>query len=172
MLLKVIGSLFIIIAGTALGFRIAARYNERPHQIRQLISCLASLKAYIAYAALPLPDALLACTSGSKGVIAEFFCKTADILIKSGWLTPKEAMEMAAQETEGLVLAKSELELLSVFGANLGSLDRIEQEKYLSLILEQLQQLELEAAQLGAKNSKMYQYLGICGSLAIVILLV
>jgi stage III sporulation protein AB len=172
MLLKIIGSLFIIIAGSALGFNIAARYTERPRQIRQLIACLASLKAYISYAAIPLPEALVSCTGGSKGIISEFFLRTASILTKCGWLTPREAMEEAVHEVSGLVLEKPELELLSVLGANLGAIDRIEQEKYLNMIQEQLRQLEAEAAHISGQNSKMYRYLGICGSLAIVILLV
>ncbi|MCE5287352.1 MAG: stage III sporulation protein AB [Pelosinus sp.] len=171
MWLKLVGSLFIIIAGSLLGFNVAARYAERPRQIRQLITCLASLKAYISYAAIPLPEALIACTGGAKGVISDFFLKTAAILTKCGWLTPQEAMEQALQ-VPGLVLEKAEVELLAVLGANLGAVDRIEQEKYLNMIHEQLQQLEIEAAQLSARNSKMYRYLGICGSLTIVILLV
>jgi stage III sporulation protein AB len=81
-------------------------------------------------------------------------------------------MEEAVHEVSGLVLEKPELELLSVLGANLGAIDRIEQEKYLNMIQEQLRQLEAEAAHISGQNSKMYRYLGICGSLAIVILLV
>jgi stage III sporulation protein AB len=171
MLLKILGSLFVILAGTALGYNIAARYTERPRQIRQLISCLASLKAYISYAAIPLPEALTSCTVGSSGAVSEFFLKTAHVLIERGWLSPGEAMEEARHKVSGLCLEPPEIELLAVLGANLGAIDRIEQEKYLNMIHEQLQQLETEAAHLSAQNSKMYRYLGICASLAIVVLL-
>jgi stage III sporulation protein AB len=169
---KIIGSLLIIAVGTQLGFNAAARYTERPRQIRQLIACLASLKSYITYTAIPLPEAFVSCTGGTKGVIADFFLRTSEILTKRGWLSPREAMEEAMASQPQLVLERTEIELLSALGANLGIVDRIEQEKYLNMIEEQLRQLEAEAAQVSAKNSKMYRYLGICGSLAIVILFV
>lgn len=168
---KFIGSILILLAGTLLGFNMAARYTERPRQIRQLIACLASLKAYISYAAIPLPEAMSACTSGARGAVLELFQTTAAILLDRGWLSPKEALEEALSKTPDLVFERPELELIELLGANLGVIDRIEQEKYLSMIQEQLRQLETEAARCSAQNSKMYRYLGVCGSLAIVILL-
>jgi len=71
-----------------------------------------------------------------------------------------------------LALENPEIELLLALGANLGSLNREEQQKYLSMVQDELRKIELEAVKLREQNVKMYCYLGVCGSLALVILLV
>lgn len=172
MWLKLAGGLIVIIAGTSIGFSLASRCSERPRQIRQIISCIGSLKSYINYVSLPLAEALINCTKGTCGAAAELFKKTAEILNKNGWMTPQEAISQALKETSELALEKPELEILSVFGANLGLTNREEQGNYLDLIQEQLEKIEHDALKLRDQNSKMYRYLGICGGLAIVILLI
>lgn len=113
------------------------------------------------------------CTQGVDGVIAQLLCRTAEILKREGWLTPQQAFVQAIAEQEGkLALAAPELELLTALGANLGLLNREEQQKYLLMVQDQLRKIEQEAVRLREQNVKMYRYLGVCGSLAIVILLV
>ncbi|TWH48929.1 stage III sporulation protein SpoIIIAB [Sporomusa sp. KB1] len=172
MWLKILGSLLIVVAGTAMGFSVAARYAERPRQIRQLISCLSALKSHINYAAIPLPEALSQCTSGIAGPVADFFHTMSLLLLNNGWLTPQAAMDQALIEAKQLVLNQPEREILAVFSANLGSMDREEQHKSLELVQEQLSRIQYEAEKLCEQNVKMYRYLGLCSSLAIVIILV
>ncbi|CQR74049.1 stage III sporulation protein SpoAB [Sporomusa ovata DSM 2662] len=172
MWLKILGSLLIIVAGTAMGFSVAARYVERPRQIRQLISCLSALQSHINYAAIPLPGALSQCTSGIAGPVADFFNTMSLLLLNNGWLTPQAAMDQALMESKQLVLNQPEREILTVFSANLGSMDREEQHKSLELVQEQLSRIQYEAEKLCEQNVKMYRYLGLCSGLAIVIILV
>jgi stage III sporulation protein AB len=173
MWLKVIGSVLVVTAGTCIGFQLALRCSERPRQIRQIISCLVSLKSYINYAALPLPEALVRCASSAEGVVADLFHQTAAILQQKGWLTPQEALTQALGDLRArLVLDKPELEALASLGANLGFTNREEQEKYLLLVQDELQTIERDAIQIRERNTKMYRYLGVCGGLALVILLV
>jgi len=173
MWLKVIGSVFVVTAGTCMGFQLALRCSERPRQIRQIINCLASLKSHINYAALPLPEALVRCAASSEGVVADLFQQTAAIMQQKGWLTPQEALTQCLNDMRSrLVLDKPELETLASLGANLGFTNREEQEKYLLLIQDELQKIEQDAIQLREQNTKMYRYLGVCGGLALVILLV
>lgn len=173
MWLKLLGGVMVVIVGTSIGFTLANRCCERPRQIRQIISCLASLKSYINYVSVPLPEALTSCVNGTSGAVAELFCKMAAILRDNGWMTPQEAIQCAIKETQGkLVLDKPELEVLEVLGANLGSTSRDEQRNYLEMIQDQLAKIEQDAMKLRDQNSKMYRYLGVCGGLAVVILLV
>lgn len=172
MWLKILGSMLVITAGTAIGFSLASRYVERPRQIRQLISCLSALKSHINYAAVPLPEALSQCTCGVAGPVAEFFHTMSLLLANNGWLTPQAAMEQALKESQQLILNQPEREILAVFSANLGSMDQEEQVKSLELVHEQLARLQCEAERLCEQNVKMYRYLGICGGLAVVIILI
>jgi stage III sporulation protein AB len=173
MWLKLFGSSLIIFTGTYVGFKLAARCSERPRQIGQIIRCLAALKSYINYVTMPLPDALASSVNGMRGPIADLFLQVSRILKKRGWLTPREAIEEALLENRGrLALEAPEEEILCVLGANLGLVNREEQYKYIGVVETQLQKIEQEAAKVREQNVKMYQYLGICGSLALVILLI
>lgn len=173
MWLKVLGSLLVITAGTCIGFRLAARYAERPRQIRQFISCLSALKSHINYAAVPLPEALSQCACGMSGPVADFFHTMSLLLQENGWLTPQAAMTQAlGKASNRLALCQAEREVLTIFSANLGSMDREEQHKSLDLVHEQLSRIQYEAEKLCEQNVKMYRYLGVCGSLAVVIILV
>lgn len=171
MWLKILGSCMVVTAGAAIGFSLAARYAERPRQIRQLISCLAALKSHINYAAEPLPAALVKCSGGVTGPVAELFQAMAGILAAHGWLTPQAAMLEALKKSTGLVLRNPEREVLTVFSANLGGMNREEQHKSLDLAQEQLSRIQYEAEKLCEQNVKMYRYLGICGGLGVVIIL-
>lgn len=172
MWLKLAGSLLIILAGTSIGWKAAQRFSDRPRQIRQVINCLASLKSYMNYAALPLPEALRLCTGNTEGVIRDIFQNMSFVLEENGWLTPQEAMTQTISSLEEkLALETPELEALRLLSSNLGSVDQTEQEKFLQVVQNQLLQLEEEALQLRERNVKMYRYLGVCGSLMVVIVL-
>lgn len=172
MWLKMLGSLLVIVASVSIGFKLAEQYAERPRQIRQLISCLSALKSHINYTAIPLPDALTQCTGGIAGPVAELFHNMASILVNNGWLTPQAALKQALTESDKLALSQPEKEVLAVFSANLGGMNREEQHKSLDLAQEQLARIQYEAERLCEQNVKMYRYLGICGGLAVVIILV
>jgi len=170
MWLKIIGSIIIIFTSTYIGFSLASRYAERPHQIRQLISCLSALKSLINYVAVPLPEALSQCTCGLVGPVTDFFHKTS-ILLHNGRLTPQAAMDQALKDSKQLVFTQAEREILTSFSATLGSMDREEQHKSLELIHEQLFRIQKDAEIRCEQNVKMYRYLGVCSGLAIVIIL-
>lgn len=173
MWLKAVGSVLIVLSGTYIGFKMAARCKARPRQISQVLSCLAALKSYINYVTMPLPEALSNCVNGIKGPVADLFLDTAVSLKEHGWLTPREAIEEALKNHQHkLALDLPEQEILTILGANLGLVNREEQYKYIGVVEVQLQRIECEAAKLREQNAKMYQYLGVCGSLAVVILLI
>lgn len=173
MWLKLAGGVLVLLVSSCIGFQLAARCSGRPQQIRQIVSCLGSLKSYITYACLPLHEALIHCTHGTCGPVADFFHHTATLLERNGGLSPQQAINTVLSDMQGrLMLKEPELEILSILGANLGIMNCQEQGNYLSMIIEQLEKFEGEAARLRDLNTKMYRYLGICGGLAIVILLV
>lgn len=173
MLFKISGACLVIIAGSALGFQMARRYSERPQQIRQFISCLSTLQSYIVYAALPLNEALRCCAEGLEGIVGDIFRRTGELMSDNPVLSPEDAFAAAqAEYRRQLTFQKAEQELIKLFSAHLGMLNRDEQGKKLCLIQEQLESIVQEAQQMRDSNVKMYRYLGVCGSLAIVIMLV
>lgn len=173
MWLKFTGSILVFLVCSYIGFQMASRCQARPRHLRQIISCLGSLRSYIVYASLPLHDAVAQCTNGIDGPVAIFFQKVADILKKETLLTPEEIIERVLNEMQGSLMLKSpEIEVLHVLGGNLGIMNCKEQDKYLSMVIEQLERFENEATRFRDLNTKMYRYLGICGGMAIVIILI
>jgi len=170
--LKLLGSLLVVIAGTWAGFALAGRYCERPRQIGQLIGCLTALQSYVNYASMPLPEALVHCGNQVEGPVRELFHHTAKTLSACGWLSPRQALAGALEEAPRLAFNSPEKEVLLQLGANLGFTDRGEQQKYLTMVLQELGRIEQESRRARDQNAKMYRYLGICGGLAVVILLV
>ncbi|GBG55042.1 stage III sporulation protein SpoAB [Sporomusaceae bacterium FL31] len=173
MWLKIIGSIFVLTACTYIGFRLSLRCSERPQHIRHFISCIVSLKAYINYISMPLSEALIKATVGTKGPVAGFFKETARLLESNVWMNPQQAIVQVLNKMENqLAIDKPEKEILTILGANLGAMNREEQNKYITMIQEQLEKLEQEAVRKRDLNTKMYRYLGVCGGLVVVILLV
>lgn len=172
MLLKLVGSIFVIFAGSYLGFSIAKRYIKRPNNLRQVLSCIVSLKSYINYTVMPLSDSLMNCALGANQEVTNFFITTANLLKNNYLLLPQEAIQQSLiLHKNKLSLTKEDCEVLLLFGCHLGEMNREEQQKYLTMIQKRLEILEGEATALRDKNSKMYRYLGVCGSLMVVLLL-
>lgn len=173
MWLKIIGALFVIGACTIMGFQAAWRFAERPRQIRQLVSCLSALQSYIYYSSIPLSQALRLSADGVEGTVVHMFTRAAELLTADPALTPAGAFTIAKDEySSKLTLADSEQELLVLFSSHLGMMNRDEQCKNLLLIQDQLEKTACEATAARDGNMKMYRYLGVCGGLAIVILLI
>jgi stage III sporulation protein AB len=173
MWLKIIGSFLIIFAATCLGFHTALSFAKRPRHLRQIISCLAALKSQINYSSSHLSEALLKSTAGVGGPVERLFKNTGAILNEEGYLTPQEALRLAyKEEQEELALKRPERELLSVLFANLGIMDKSEQQKTISLAEYQLKLMQEEAQEFSARNVKMYRYLGVCGGVAVVIIFI
>jgi len=132
-----------------------------------------SVKSYINYVSMPLPEALEKAANGLRGPIADMIIYSAEILRDKAWMTPGEAFEQSINRYNAkLALDIPEIEIIAVLGANLGLVNREEQYKYIGVVEAQLSKLEYEATKYKDQNAKMYQYLGVCGSLAVVILLI
>ena len=173
MWLKVVGGIFVVTAGAAMGFQMAWRYGERPRQIRQLISCLSALQSYIYFSAMPLSEALHHSSDGVEGAVSTMFCRAGELLAVHPVLTPEEAFLIAeGEQKRKLTFNKPEQELLQLFWSHLGMMNRDEQAKNLRLIQEQLEKVAHEATAIRDPNMKMYRYLGVCSGLAVVIMLI
>jgi stage III sporulation protein AB len=173
MWLKLLGSCLVVATGTGIGYSLARRCNERPRQIMQLAACVRSLQSYISYAAMPLAEALQRSTGGVEGPVRDLLLGVARILQSCGWLTPQAAFSRALeQHGRALAFGSPEREIIVLLAANLGSTSREEQQKLLALVGAELDKIEQDALKIRDQNARMYRYLGICGGLLVVILLV
>ncbi|MDU4960413.1 MAG: stage III sporulation protein AB [Sporomusaceae bacterium] len=172
MWLKLVGSILLIAAGGLLGFTLAARCQSRPQQIRQLINGIAALRAHIRYASMPLAEAFIASSTGLSGAIAGLFAAVGSSLSRESGLTPQAAIARELACGGQLTLNKPEQEAIILFGANLGKMNREEQERHCDMLLEQLEAIEQDALGIRDRNAAMYRYLGVCGGMTVAILLI
>lgn len=172
MWIKLTGCLLIIIAGSTLGFRFASRYEERLNQIQQLINCLTTLESYIEHVAMPITQAFRQITQGMDGPIAVLFTEAAASMENARQLTPMMALQLAFDKlVDELRLEQTEEDLLLLFASNLVVINPKGHSPYFAMVLQQLRDIQEQARQNKASNAKMFRYLGICGSLVLVILL-
>lgn len=170
---KIAGSIFILFSCTYFGLYLAKQCQNRAKHIRQILSCIVSLKGYMTYGAVPLAEGLANCSKGVEGITADFFTDFSRRLQEDYTLTPKGAIIRTLSVYEKkLALNQEDKEVLILFASQLGIMDRIEQEKYLTMIEKRLDFLAGEAARNCDANCKMYRYLGLCSGLLIILILI
>ena len=70
---KIAGSIFILFSCTYFGLYLAKQCQNRARHIRQILSCIVSLKGYMTYGAVPLSEGIADCSKGIEGITADFF---------------------------------------------------------------------------------------------------
>ena len=156
-----------------MGFGLAARYKNRPQQVRQLINGIVALKSYIRYASTPLAEAFSQSARGLSGAIADLFTAIGCYLRQEKMMTPQEAIVRAFNAgADELSLRRQEKDAFILFAANLGQMNREEQEQYCDMLMSQLEKIERDALTLRDQNVAMYRYLGVCGGMGVAILLI
>lgn len=171
MWLKVCGLLLLATASTWYGFCRAAQYAARTQQLRQAVSFLQALEMHITYAGTVLPQALTQAASTVSEPVAGVFRAVA-AQVGGGRLPPDRALTLVLREKAGeLAMAAPELEVLAHMSRCLGRSDRQDQVKHLRLAQGQLQALAQDAAAEQERSGRMWRYLGVCGGLALAVLL-
>lgn len=172
MMLKIIGSLIVIVMSSLLGFMYSRDFEFRPRELRELQSLLQILENEISFLSNLLTDSFERVCKSSTGNSAEFF-RQALCNLKSGkGLNASEAWEMAVKDEKiKTSLNKEDKEILASFGKLLGNSDLESQVKNIRLTISQLKNQEQKAEESRKKNAKMYKSLGALAGIAIVIIL-
>ncbi|WP_059103295.1 stage III sporulation protein SpoIIIAB [Shouchella shacheensis] len=170
--MKWLGAVLIVLCATWIGFERARRLAERPRQLRQLKVALQSLEAEMLYGHTPLAKASDHIASQLSPPISGLFSRFAENL-RAKELSAHDAWALSIQGTwSDTALGESEREVLSQFGATLGTTDRHQQQKQLLLTQTHLEREEDEAKELQKRYEQMAKTLGVLAGLLIVILLI
>lgn len=170
-MLKIIGSVFILLATTWAGFDAAKKLAERTKQLRQLKVSLQSLEAEIMYGHAPLKDASEHIAKQTASPLSDLFISFSQKL-SDGDTDVKRAWEESLSEIwPSTSLKEGELEILKQFGETLGQHDLITQQKHIRLTMAHLEKEEKEAVDHQVRYEKMMKSLGFLVGLLIIILL-
>lgn len=171
-MLKLMGSLVIILGCGLLGMLVARNYSLRPADLRSLQTALQMLETEINYAATPLAEALRSLAARCEKRVQPLFEYVLAELRDTPGCTAYEAWERALKRFyPQTALLKSDLVILSNLGKVLGTSDRQDQTRHLRLAIEQTGAEIARAQNEAARHVKLWNYLGFLGGLVIVLLL-
>ncbi|GAB6274718.1 MAG: stage III sporulation protein AB [Peptococcaceae bacterium] len=171
-MLKIAGCLLIMSAGSFAGISLARNYARRPGELRSMVTALQMLETEISYTATPLPEALTRIAVRCDKAITPLFSRAGEELLAQTGCTAGEAWETALNKFYALSSTlPSDLAVLRNLGMVLGISDGEDQCKHLRLAREQLKREVITAEQQAAKYVKLWNYLGLLGSLALILLL-
>lgn len=171
-MLKLMGSLLVLLAGGLAGVTVARNYSRRPQELRSLQSALQMLETEITYTATPLPEALGHVAARAGESVAPLFTRTREELLSMSGCTAREAWEAALKEFyPATALTPADLAILRQLGNALGISDRQDQSKHLRLAMEQMRVEIVRAEEESQRYVKLWNYLGLLAGLAIVLML-
>ncbi|OUM96876.1 MAG: stage III sporulation protein AB [Thermobacillus sp. ZCTH02-B1] len=170
-MLKLAGAMLVLVSGTLIGFRQAARYADRTAQIRDLLHALQRLETEIGFGHTPLPEALGRAATGAAEPVAAIFIRTAERLRADG-ASVRDALRAAVAEVwPRTAMREPERAALTRLGDALGISDREDQIRHLRLAAALLAAEEAGARDEQIRYGKMWRSLGFMAALLVVILM-
>jgi len=170
--IKLLGSLMVLIASTGIGLLAGERKKERRKQLKELLLHMKVLYGEIEYGRTALPEVLEIVASRNQGDMTAFFRTVATELSKmqgeSFHTIWKRCMESELTATS---LQKKDRILLEGLGENLGFLD---QKMQLTTITHYMMSLEaaIEEADNEVKEKvRLYNLLGVLGGIFIMLVM-
>ncbi|MCY0901749.1 MAG: stage III sporulation protein AB [Firmicutes bacterium] len=163
-----------VVAGTAsLGSRLAARYRDRPRELRELTTVLRALAAEITYARTPLVQALTRAGSSvpRPGVIRQFAQGAASDLKLPGAVLEVVWRTRVTQELAESSLTNEDLEIVNGLARTIGQTGVEEQTGALMAAIALLLDREREATAERSQYARLYVTLGVLAGVLIVVLL-
>nr|WP_255724464.1 stage III sporulation protein SpoIIIAB [Shimazuella soli] len=170
--LKLIGSILLLLATTGIGFVFAGKLAARPKQIRRLIHALAILETEIGYGSRNLATACSHIGKRNLENISELFHQMSLRLTTMDGAATYECLKLAVQDWWPTTAMKSsEKEVFLQFCKTLGKSDRHDQLAHLALVKQNLQVEEQKAREEQIQYEKMVRTLGVLTGALLIILL-
>lgn len=168
---KVMGIVLLIGAGSAMGFYKAYEYKRRIADIIVLQNAFRLLETEIYYTLTPVPAALELLEPKLSLRMKQFFYQ-----VRSGVAQKHLPLYQAWSEAMALLeqnsfLDAEELSAVRSFGQSLGTGDAREQQKNFQLLQQRLQHALEHAEQMRTQKARIWQYMGVCVSMAVALLL-
>ncbi|MCK4259789.1 MAG: stage III sporulation protein AB [Halanaerobiales bacterium] len=171
-MVKMIGSLIIILSGLIGGKLMGYQYIQRTKELQEFYIALHMLETEIAYGQVLLPNAIKKLSQITPHPHKGFFALYHQKLQTFDGLTADQTWQKVIQNSMGNFCLKAEdWEVLRQYGHALGVSNDTDQIRHLKVAQKRLEQLEMIARVEEEKMSKMWNYVGILTGIALVILL-
>lgn len=169
--MRIWGILLLVGAGTMFGFYKAYGYRKRITDIIMLQNAFRLLETEIFYTLTPVPVAMAALEPKIPDALQQFFHRV--------WIAMEQEQQpvFRAWEQGMLFLERAtfcgaeELGAVRSFGLSLGEGDLQAQQKNFQLLQQRLNYALEEAEQQRLQQGKVWQYMGVCVSMVVAIIL-
>ena len=171
-MLKTLGILCILSGSTGFGLLCARELELRITELQQLQQTMLLLQGGIRYMHQPLPEAFLHLSESAPDPFRKFFlCIAQDLRGSSGQTAEEIWQRNIKRYLLGLHISGQERKDLEMLGSMLGYLDVQMQVNALDYYLKQLELSLQQALEASKSRRKLYQYMGMLGGAALVILI-
>ena len=172
MILRILGSVLVILSCSGLGFYMASQWNEHLRTVEKLRKMIFLLKGEIVYAKSPLTEAFE--RTGRKGG-GEMGALFEGVSVRLSGQQGEPFYTIWQEEIDRLpkevCLSKEDKQNLKGLGEHLGYLDMDMQERNILLYLEQLDITIDYLRQHKQEKSRLYTSLGIMGGLFLTVIM-
>lgn len=170
-MLKVIGTVMVMVGAVGLGWKAVGRLEERTKALRGLQGAAAYLEEELAFRFTPLPKLFAHLSKTRKGAVGRFFENVGERMERGEDISLRESWRLAAAD-ELAVLKAEERQAVEELGEVLGQYDAQTQAKALKLAGERLAGFYMEAQEERQRLGKVYLALGVAGGLVTVLALI
>lgn len=171
-MIKLIGSLLIIVSTTMIGILYGNTLKDRVSQLKELNRCMYLLKNEIFYTYTSLPEALNNVGKKSKGVIKQLFTNTSQLLTLNKVDSVYDAwIEVINKYKDNISLEEEDIDIILNFTKTLGNSDVESQQGLFCLIIKNLENQIRQAEEKMNNNVKVFRYIGFSIGFIIVIIL-
>jgi len=166
-----LGAAFIVLASAYIGMELAKRLERRTTLLRHVKVALETIDTEVAFAMIPLAQALDQVSKQLPSPVSDFFYGVAKKLTEED-ISALDAWEEVLNSWKiNIDLEEKDIEILRQFGQTLGKQDIHGQRKQIQLTQSYLNNMESVAQEAQKKYQSMYRSLGLLGGLLLVIML-
>lgn len=171
MFIKILASIFIILAGFMFGVNMSEHQKIRMNELNSIKKALLLLKSQINYSLESLPTALINISKKSEKPIKNTFEMISKRLIQKD---KNGIAKIWAEEFKNINtdLSKEDIETIADFGKALSSLDRKLQIDNIDIVINYIDKTVEFIASKNEQESKMYKSLGVLAGILLVVLMI
>lgn len=172
-MLKLAGSLMILVSGTMIGMKMGYGLKQRLKQLKRFEKIISMLRGEIRYNSSTIPEALRHVSRHTVTPFDEILMKIAEELDEFEGKTFQEIWVNIFSEYEPkLCFTKEQIDHIKHLGENLGYLDKEMQINTLDLFMEQLRTDIGDMEQTMQNNVRLYHCLGVMGGILVILIIV
>lgn len=169
--MKLFAAGLIICSCGAMGLLVASSYTMRVRNLKQLMNFMQVLESEIHFARTTLPDLIAQQAPQFSGAVGRFLAVLRDQLEDGAGESFSAVWAQGLTSLSSNGLPPSVLEDLRACGNALGRSDAAEQSKHVQQLIFRLEQALGTAERDREQHVRLWQYLGFCAGLLIVLLL-